>query len=84
MRLVSAVALLGALTVASATNCDEYSFCEDPGMTIIDGNYKFGQSYHDQTCLATTENAQSFRSVDNCSLSYSQCLPSYFVFHVAV
>lgn len=49
------------LTAASATNCDEYSFCEDPGMSMIEGNYQFGQTYGDQSCLATTENAQSFR-----------------------
>jgi hypothetical protein len=63
MRITSylTLALFGVMSITSAMDCDDYSFCEDPGMKIIEGNYAFGQTYGDQTCLATTQNAQSFR-----------------------
>ena len=47
--------------MASAALCDDYSFCSDPGMDIVYGNYEFGATYDAHTCLAETKNAQSFR-----------------------
>jgi len=46
---------------AAARDCDTYSFCEDPGMTIAEGNFEYGVSAYGHTCLADTKNAQSFR-----------------------
>ena len=53
------VAAFAATTVAR--DCDTYSFCEDPGMTIAEGNFEYGVSKYGHTCLADTKNAQSFR-----------------------
>ena len=44
--------------------CDDYSFCSDPGMTIVEGNYGFGETIWGHSCVATTKNAQSFRCAD--------------------
>ena len=55
------VAALGALAIATGMDCDTYSFCSDPGMTIIDGNFEFGETFAGHSCLAGIKNAQDFR-----------------------
>lgn len=56
--LVAAALAAGA---AVARDCDTYSFCDDPGMTIVEGNFEYGLAAYGHTCLADTKNAQSFR-----------------------
>jgi hypothetical protein len=49
-RTVDRTLVIAALVgLATGNECDVYSFCSEPGMTIVDEKFEYGQTFQGHT-----------------------------------